>query len=98
MGYNTQLDLCWPLALQDEMLFDATLAVSRTACVLSQHKDPSEDQLMLYHRGLAMTALRKRVSLETQKSLEALIFCIGRMISIAVRANNHLRVDDFLTT
>ncbi|KIW42212.1 uncharacterized protein PV06_05777 [Exophiala oligosperma] len=83
MGYNTQLELCWPLALQDEMLFDATLAVSRTACVLSQHKDPSEDQLMLYHRGLAMTALRRRVSLETQKSLEALIFCIGRMISIA---------------
>ncbi|KIW21282.1 hypothetical protein PV08_01862 [Exophiala spinifera] len=83
MGYNTQLDLCWPLALQDEMLFDATLAVSRAACVLSQHKEPSEDGLMLYHRGLAMTALRKRVSLKTQKSLEALIFCIGRMISIA---------------
>ncbi|KIY03616.1 uncharacterized protein Z520_00307 [Fonsecaea multimorphosa CBS 102226] len=83
MGYNTQLDLCWPLALQDEMLFDATVAVSQTAWVLAQGNRPSEDQLMLYHRGLAMTRLRQRVSLSDNGQDEAVIFTIGRMISIA---------------
>ncbi|KIW23563.1 uncharacterized protein PV07_11751 [Cladophialophora immunda] len=83
MGYNTQLDLCWPLALQDTMLFDATVAVSQTACVLAQGNSPSEDPLMLYHRGLAMTRLRRRVSSGDNGPDEAVIFTIGRMISIA---------------
>ncbi|KIW97651.1 uncharacterized protein Z519_01235 [Cladophialophora bantiana CBS 173.52] len=83
MGYNTQLDLCWPLALQDDMLFDATVAVSRTAWVLAQGNSPSEDQLMLYHRGLAMMRLRQRVSSTSPGPEEAVIFTVGRMISIA---------------
>ncbi|OAP63207.1 hypothetical protein AYL99_02434 [Fonsecaea erecta] len=83
MGYNTQLDLCWPLALQDAMLFDATVAVSQTAWALAQGNNPSDDQLMLYHRGLAMTRLRRRVSLGDNGPNEAVIFTIGRMISIA---------------
>lgn len=86
MGYNTQLDLCWPLALQDNMLFDATVAVSRVALVLSQGRLPSEDHLVLYHRGLALTGLRLRLSLERSIPLEAIIFTIGRMLSIAVSA------------
>ena len=85
MGYNTQLDLCWPVALQDDMLFDATVAVSRVAMVLSQGHSPAEDPLMLYHRGLAMSKLRQRVSLTVAPSNEAVIFTIGRMISIAVQ-------------
>lgn len=84
MGYNTQLDLCWPIAMQDNMLFDATIAVSRVAWVLSQGNSPSEDGFMLYHRGLAMTRLRQRVSVAATLSREAVIFTIGRMISIAV--------------
>ncbi|EXJ67318.1 uncharacterized protein A1O5_09331 [Cladophialophora psammophila CBS 110553] len=83
MGYNTQLDLCWPLALQDDMLFDATVAVSRTAWVLAQGNSPSEDQLMLYHRGLAMMRLRQRVSSTSFGPEEAVIFTVGRMLSIA---------------
>jgi len=84
MGYNTQLDLCWPVALQDDMLFDATVTVSRVAMVLSQGKSPAADPLMLYHRGLAMRRLRQRVSLILPPSSEAVVFTIGRMISIAV--------------
>ncbi|OAL34030.1 hypothetical protein AYO20_06678 [Fonsecaea nubica] len=82
MGYNTQLDLCWPLAIQDAMLFDATVAVSQTAWALSQGNSPSEDRLMLYHRGLAMTRLRRRIS-SNDGPEEAVIFTVGRMISIA---------------
>jgi hypothetical protein len=84
MGYNTQLDLCWPVALQDDMLFDATMAVSRTAWILAQGKDPSEDQFMLHHRGLAMTGLRQKLCSTKLGSKEAVLFTIGRMISIAV--------------
>lgn len=84
MGYNTQLDLCWPVALQDDMLFDATIAVSRTAWVLAQGKNPSEDEFMLYHRGLAIQRLRQNIDSAKPTCREAVIFTIGRMISIAV--------------
>ncbi|KIW65815.1 hypothetical protein PV04_08037 [Phialophora macrospora] len=83
MGYNTHLDLCWPVALQDDMLFDATVAVSRTAWVLAQGKDPAEDQFMLYHRGLAMSSLRQKLSSASFRCTEAVLFTIGRMVSIA---------------
>lgn len=43
---------------------------------------------MLYHRGLAMARLRQRV-VNTPGSREAVIFTIGRMISIAVRLAPH---------
>jgi hypothetical protein len=84
MGYNTQLDLCWPIALQDDMLFDATMAVSRAAWLLAQGRDPSEDEFMLHHRGLAMTSLRQQLSGTKLERNEALLFTIGRMINIAV--------------
>ena len=84
MGYNTQLDLCWPVAMQDDMLFDATVAVSRTAWLLAKGQDPSEDQFVLYHRGLAMASLRQKLSSTSIDCKEAVLFTIGRMISIAV--------------
>jgi hypothetical protein len=65
-------------------LFDATVAVSRTAWVLAQGKDPAEDQFMLYHRGLAMSSLRQKLSSARFGCTEAVLFTIGRMISIAV--------------
>ena len=90
MGYNTHLDLCWPLALQDEMLFDATIAVSRRPWVLAHGKVPSEDQVMLYDRGLAMTQLRQRLSSAGPVCKEAVIYTVGRMISIAVSSSDYL--------
>jgi hypothetical protein len=83
MGFNTQLDLCWPVALGDDMLFDATLAVSRTAWLLAQGKDPSQDHFMLYHRGLAMTSLRQKLCSDEAGCREAVLFTISRMISLA---------------
>lgn len=86
MGYNTQLDLCWPIAMQDEMLFDATIAVSRSAWLVSHGYHAANDSFMLYHRGLALSKLQQRVNFITPFAEVEVIFTIGRMLSIAVSA------------
>ena len=70
--------------MQDDMLFDATVAVSRSAWLLAQGRDPSGDQFMLHHRGLAMKSLRQQLSETKLGCKEAVLFTIGRMISVAV--------------
>lgn len=84
MGYNTQLDLCWPIAMQDEMLFDATIAVSRSAWLISNGCSAADDSFMLYHRGLALAKLQQRVTFNAPYAEVEVIFTIGRMLSIAV--------------
>jgi len=84
MGYNTQLDLCWPIAMQDEMLFDATIAVSRSAWLISHGYYAADDPFMLYHRGLALAKLYERVNFTTSFAEVEVIFTIGRMLSISV--------------
>ncbi|KAK5050034.1 hypothetical protein LTR84_004154 [Exophiala bonariae] len=87
MGYNTQLDLCWPIAMQDEMLFDATIAVSRSAWLISNGCSAADDSFMLYHRGLALAKLQQRVSFTAPCAEVEVIFTIGRMLSIAYMTN-----------
>lgn len=90
MGYNTQLDLCWPIALQDEMLFDATVAVSRAAFVLLQGISPAEDRTALYHQGLALTRLQQKIAQANPLSDVAMIFSIGRMLSMSYMSADHV--------
>ena len=84
LGCNTQLDLCWPYALQSNMLFNASLAVSRVAWCLMQAMSVAKDQLILQHRGVAMNEMRELLSNPSHSSEVELIFTIGRMLSITV--------------
>lgn len=89
LGFNTHLDLCWPLALQDDMLFDATVAVSRVAWCLNQKLSPVDDEFVLHRCTLTMSRLRRRImitSITTVDLRAELIFTIGRMISMSVRS------------
>lgn len=70
--------------MRDEMFFDATIAVSRIAYILSQGNSAADDPFMLYHRGLALTRLQKRLNHETAFAEVEVIFTIGRMLWIAV--------------
>ena len=82
IGFNANIDLCWPVALQDNMLFDATIAVARVAYCLSVNIPPADDEFMLYHRGTALARLRKRVSARAASD-EEVVFTIARMLSIS---------------
>lgn len=97
LGLNTYINLCWPLTLQDEMLFDATLAASRVAWCLHQSLQASDDTFMLYHRGMAMTRLRQSISISTpDQVVTELLFTIGRMLSIAYMADEPETFDHHL--
>jgi hypothetical protein len=104
LGLNTYINLCWPVTLQDEMLFDATIAASRVAWCLHQNLGASDDTFMLYHRGMAMTRLRQCISASTPNAVTTeVLFTIGRMLSIAYMADErdsfdfHLRAFQRLT-
>jgi len=70
--------------MQDEMLFDATIAVSRSAWLISHGYYAADDPFMLYHRGLALAKLYERVNFTTSFAEVEVIFTIGRMLSISV--------------
>ena len=87
MGYNANVTVCWALALQDNMLFDATVAVARVAYCLSTGIAPVDDEFVLYHRGTALARLRERVATRMATD-EEVIFTIARMLSIAYMCND----------
>lgn len=69
------------------MLFHASLAVGRVAWCLMQAISAANDHFVLLHRGFAMTAMRQLIESHSHTLEVELIFSIGRMLSIAVRAN-----------
>ena len=83
LGLNTQIDLYWPVALQDEMLFEATLAVSRVGYCLKQHESPNIDQFALKHKGRALALLRNQMTSMAVVPTEAIIFTVSRMLAIS---------------
>ena len=86
LGLNTQIDLCWPIALQDDMLFDATLSVSRVAYCLGTSRTVQDDAFFLNHKLSALSKLRSRVAGEdTELAVpsEAMVLAVSRLLSIA---------------
>ncbi|OCT52792.1 hypothetical protein CLCR_09985 [Cladophialophora carrionii] len=57
-GRNALLALILPLAFQNSMLFEATIAMTRAAWVLRRGTEPFADKMLLRHRGTAMKELR----------------------------------------
>ncbi|ETN45441.1 uncharacterized protein HMPREF1541_09272 [Cyphellophora europaea CBS 101466] len=89
LGLNTQIDMCWPIALQDKMLFDATLAVSRVAYCMGQKKSPGHDEFMLKHKVDALSTLRSRMMSMPVIPSEAVIFTVSRMLSICYMTSDN---------
>jgi hypothetical protein len=85
LGLNTQIDLCWPIALQDDMLFDATLTVSRVAYCVSSSRPAEDDAFFLKHKQLALAKLRQRVVEHAPggEPTEAVVFTVSRLLSIS---------------
>jgi hypothetical protein len=84
LNLNTQIDMCWPIALQDPMLFDATLTVSRVAYCLGQRQIPENDTFMLQHKVRALALMRQRmVDAASVVPSEAMIFAVSRMLSVS---------------
>ncbi|KIW15287.1 hypothetical protein PV08_05332 [Exophiala spinifera] len=80
---NTYLSLYWPVALQDDMLFSATMACTRAAWCLSQGLLPETDRLHLQCRGLAMSKLRLRLSGVSPINVETFLFTVDYMLSVS---------------
>ncbi|KAK4943656.1 hypothetical protein LTR10_016753 [Elasticomyces elasticus] len=57
-GGNALLTVVLPLAMQNSMLFQATIAMTRAAWVLKRGSDAFADKMLLRHRGSAMLELR----------------------------------------
>jgi hypothetical protein len=65
------------------MLFDATLAVSRTAYCIGHRGSPDKDPFVLQHKGEALRQLRKELQSTTLVPSEAVIFTVSRMLSVS---------------
>ena len=57
-GRNALLELILPLAFENSMLFEATIAMTRAAWVLRRGTEPFADKMLLRHRGMALKELR----------------------------------------
>jgi hypothetical protein len=77
-------------ALENDMVRDATIAVEQVVFALQQQRDLSQDQMMLQHRGRAIAALRDNLGPAATASEEAVIFTVGRFVSIAVSCGSIL--------
>ncbi|KAK5198683.1 hypothetical protein LTR92_001154 [Exophiala xenobiotica] len=83
IGQNTHLTLCWPVALQDDMFLDATMACSRAAWCLTQRTLPESDHFHLQHRGMAMSKLRQRLSQVQSTINKNVLFTMDYMLNIS---------------
>jgi hypothetical protein len=88
---NAPSDPCTFAALEHEMVCDATTAVERVVLALQQQRDPLQDQEMLHHRGRAIATLRDNLGPSATASEEAVIFTVGRLVSIAVSCDSTVR-------
>lgn len=89
LGYNTYLERCWPFALQDDMLLDATLAASRAAWCLAQRRLPGHDHFLLRHSATALSKLRQRISSTVMASDESIVFTMDYMLNVAYMTKEH---------
>ncbi|KAI1615885.1 hypothetical protein EDD36DRAFT_417370 [Exophiala viscosa] len=71
-GGNALLTVVLPLAMQNSMLFAATIAMTRAAWILRRGSEPFADKMLLRHRGAAMLELRNAL-VETGRSRSDLI-------------------------
>jgi hypothetical protein len=73
----------WPYVLRDEMLFGATIALSRFAWLISRNLPWREDPLALRHMCRALAMLRERATSWESISTETVVFTIARFVTMS---------------
>ena len=87
LDYNTYLRFYWPIAQQDDMFLNATLAVGRGAWCLARRLPPEHDRFVLSQGGSAMAKLRHRISAGEFDA--SIVFAMDFMMNIAYLTSDH---------
>jgi len=86
-GKNTLVTLVLPLALQNAMLFEATIAMTRAAWVIRRGSEPFNDKMLLRHRGYAMRKLRDNLSGADQRVSTSVLLTMSTLLTMNVSTN-----------
>lgn len=86
-GRNTLVTLVLPLALQNAMLFEATIAMTRAAWVIRRGSEPFNDKMLLRHRGYAMKELRNSLSGPAQRVSTYVLLTMSTLLTMNVSDN-----------
>jgi len=82
---NALLGLVLPLAFQDAMLFEATIAMTRAAWVMRKGLDPFEDKMLLRHRGYSLKELRNRLGCQQRPVSDEMLLTMSTLLTLNVR-------------
>jgi hypothetical protein len=86
-GRNALLELILPLAFENSMLFESTIAMTRAAWVLRRETDPFGDKMLLRHRGMAMKELRDTLVAPEHQSSDLVLLTMSTLLTLNVRAD-----------
>jgi hypothetical protein len=86
-GRNTLVAAVLPLALQNEMLFEATIAMTRAAWVIRRGSEPFHDKMLLRHRGYALKELRNSLSGPNQRISTYVLLTMSTLLTMNVSGN-----------
>jgi hypothetical protein len=83
-GRNALLALVLPLAFENTMLFEATIAMTRAAWVLRRCSDPFADKMLLRHRGLALMQLRSTLVSPDHRHSDLVLMTMSTLLTLNV--------------
>ena len=73
-----------PLAMQNSMLFEATIAMTRAAWVLRRGFEPFADKMLLRHRGAAMLELRNALVESGRARSDLILLTMSTLLTLNV--------------
>ncbi|EXJ76164.1 uncharacterized protein A1O5_00672 [Cladophialophora psammophila CBS 110553] len=87
-GRNALLALVLPLAFQNSMLFEATIAMTRAAWVLRRGSEPFADKMLLRHRGVAMRELRDGLMVPKLPNPDLVLLTMSTLLTLNYMIND----------
>ena len=84
-GRNALLTLILPLALQNAMLFEATIGMTRAAWLLRRGSEPLEDKMLLRHKGATLLHLRNALEGGRQSRSDLVLLTMSTLLTFNVR-------------
>ncbi|OAP61890.1 hypothetical protein AYL99_04093 [Fonsecaea erecta] len=87
-GRNALLALVLPLAFQNPMLFEATIAMTRAAWVLRRGSEPFADKMLLRHRGVALRELRDSLMAPERLDPDLVLLTMSTLVTLNYMIND----------
>ncbi|KAK5462509.1 hypothetical protein LTS15_002221 [Exophiala xenobiotica] len=78
---NVLLTLILPLALQNAMLFEATIGMTRAAWLLRRGSEPLEDKMLLRHKGATLLHLRNMLEGGRQSRSDLVLLTMSTLLT-----------------